>query len=193
MPNWCDTHYRILGDKDQIDELYKAIEHLKSLPEPLVKNGFGKLWLGCLVNYLGGDWQKVNCRGEITDYMRYEESLDIYTMTAWAECNEVRAFLEDKFPGLKIYYISEEPGMCEYYTNDRSGIIFYTKYMLYIEDILDQDYYLTLQEVAEAINDLGIEGLHVEPTEESIRNVLSDYEESHDDFYYSFEKFQIDN
>lgn len=193
MPNWCDTHYRILGDKNQIDELYKAIEHLKSLPEPFVKNGFGKLWLGCLVNYLGGDWQKVNCRGEITDYMRDEESLDIYTMTAWAECNEVRAFLEDKFPDISIYYLAEEPGMCEYYTNDEDGSIFHAKYMLYIEDILDGDYYWTLQEVAKAINDLGIGGLHVEPTEESINNVLSDYEESHDDFYYSFEKFQIDN
>lgn len=193
MPNWCDTHYRILGDKNQIDEIYNAIEHLKSLPEPLVKNGFGKLWLGCLVNYLGGDWQKVNCRGEITDYMRYEESLDIYTMTAWAECNEVRAFLEDKFPDISIYYLAEEPGMCEYYTNDADGRIFYTKYVLYIEDILDQNYYWTLEGVAEAINDLGIEGLHVEPYERSIRNVLSDYEESHDDFYYSFEEFQIDN
>lgn len=193
MPNWCDTHYRILGDKNQIDEIYNAIEHLKSLPEPFVKNGFGKLWLGCLVNYLGGDWQKVNCRGEITDYMRYEESLDIYTMTAWAECNEVRAFLEDKFPDISIYYLAEEPGMCEYYTNDKDGSNFHAKYMLYIEDILDEDYYWTLQEVAEAINDLGIEGLHVEPDEQSINNVLSDYEESHDDFYYSFEKFQIDN
>lgn len=193
MPNWCHTHYRILGDKNQINEIYNAIEHLKSLPKPFVENGFGKLWLGCLVNYLGGDWHKVNCRGEITDYMRYDESLDIYTMTAWAECNEVRAFLEDKFPDISIYYLAEEPGMCEYYTNDKDGSNFHAKYMLYIEDILDGDYYWTLQEVAEAINDLGIEGLHVEPDEQSINNVLSNYEESHEDFYYSFEKFQIDN
>lgn len=193
MPNWCYTHYRILGDKDQRDELYNAIKHLKSLPEPFVKNGFGNLWLGCLRNYLGGDWRTVNCRGKITDFMQNENGLDIYTMTAWGECKDVRTFLEVKFPGLKIYYISEEPGMCEYYTNDKDGSIFHAKYILYIEDILDYDYYWTLEEVSKAINDLGIEGLHVVPTEESIRNVLSDYEDSHDDFYYSFEEFQIDN
>ena len=37
---------------------------MKEQKEPSVPNGFGKTWLGCLVNALGGDYNKIHCRGD---------------------------------------------------------------------------------------------------------------------------------
>lgn len=66
MPNWASTTYIMKAEPKQAKDLYDKIESLNQMKEPLVENGFGKLWMGCLVNLLGGDWNKVYCRGEIT-------------------------------------------------------------------------------------------------------------------------------
>ena len=50
MPNWCFTEYRCCGNKGELVDLKEKLDHLNSLPEPLVENGFGKLWCGCLVS-----------------------------------------------------------------------------------------------------------------------------------------------
>ena len=68
MPNWCNTSYKFVGDKEEIADLYNKLQSLNDMPEPLVENGFGKLFLGCVVNLFGGDWKEIYCRGEI-DYM----------------------------------------------------------------------------------------------------------------------------
>ena len=59
MPNWCYTDYRCYGNKGELVELKGKLDYLSSLEKPLVENGFGKLWCGCLVSLLGGDWNKV--------------------------------------------------------------------------------------------------------------------------------------
>ena len=68
MPNWCLVSYRCYGNKGELVELKEKLDYLNSLPEPYTKNGFGKLWCGCLVSLLGGDWKEVYCRGEIDSY-----------------------------------------------------------------------------------------------------------------------------
>lgn len=47
--------------------IFWSIKRLDGRKTPLVKNGWydPKLWLGCLVKALGGDPQKVYCRGTI--------------------------------------------------------------------------------------------------------------------------------
>ena len=56
MPNWALTSYKFKGaDESQAKDLYQKIEALNKMDKPFVENGFGKLWLGCVVNYLGGD------------------------------------------------------------------------------------------------------------------------------------------
>lgn len=52
MPNWCDTQYKIVGKKEEAVDLYNKILQLQEMKEPLEPNGFGLLWLGCLVKKL---------------------------------------------------------------------------------------------------------------------------------------------
>ena len=59
MPNWCFTTYKIVGDIKEIHDLNNKLMKLDNMKEPLVPNGFGNLWLGCLVKILGGDAEKV--------------------------------------------------------------------------------------------------------------------------------------
>ncbi len=62
MPNWAYTSYRIVGKKKEVQDLYSKVQQLQNMEEPLEPNGFGNLWLGCLLTILGGDWEKVYCR-----------------------------------------------------------------------------------------------------------------------------------
>ena len=64
MPNWCSASYAIEGDAEEVKSLYKLMKRLQEQKEPSVPNGFGKTWLGCLVNALGGDYNKIHCRGD---------------------------------------------------------------------------------------------------------------------------------
>ena len=54
MANWAYTSYRIVGKKEEVTDLYNKIQQLQNMNEPLEPNGFGNLWLGCLVKLLGG-------------------------------------------------------------------------------------------------------------------------------------------
>ena len=65
--------------------------------------------------------------------------------SAWNEPHEWRKFLEDCFPGIKIYYMCEEEGMgiCE--TNDKRGTYF-PHYILYVDNE-DTDYFWSLNEL----------------------------------------------
>ena len=67
MPNLCDTQYKIIGKKEEVTDLYSKIQQLQNMNEPLEPNGFGNLWLGCLVKLLGGDYGQIYCRGHIID------------------------------------------------------------------------------------------------------------------------------
>lgn len=87
MPNWASTEYIFKAkDHEQAKDLYEKIDSLAKMEEPLVENGFGKLWMGCLVNLLGGDWNKVYCRGEIIDYNLNGDIVSISCETAWEKC-----------------------------------------------------------------------------------------------------------
>lgn len=63
MPNWCFTSVVVDGNKKDVRSLYSIMSKLESRKKPLVDNGFGNTWLGCLVTKLGGDWEKIYCRG----------------------------------------------------------------------------------------------------------------------------------
>ena len=82
MPNWNYTEYRCCGNKGELVDLKEKLDHLNSLPEPLVENGFGKLWCGCLVSLLGGDWNEIFCRGEIVDYGFFGCTLNMTLISA---------------------------------------------------------------------------------------------------------------
>ena len=194
MSNTCFTTYKVVSEnKKDVTKLFKTIKRLDGRKTPLVKNGWydPKLWLGCLVKALGGDPNKVYCRGTITFYEMEDDVLTLHTETAWAEMSETRHFIESCFPGMKIYYIEEESGCEIFNTNDSEGIYFKDRY--YLDGFDDSEYFETLEEAAVYVKE--IVGHEVEATVKAIDKALSDYveenEEDDPDCYYSFHEFTV--
>ena len=189
MPNWCDTTYKCVGDPKEVRSLYKTIKANDKRKTSRIKNAFGTLWLGNIVDSLGEDWEKLRCRGEITSYQLDGNVLTIYQNTAWCEQEGFRQCIERKFPSIKVYYREEEPGCDVFYTNDADRIYFPERYFL---DNYDEPlYYETIEEAAESVSE--IVGHDVAPTVEAIEEALNNYEEEHEDedVFYSFHEFLI--
>lgn len=189
MPNWASTGYCFKGTTEQAKDLYDKIDSLQKMKEPLIKNGFGKLWMGCLVNLLGGDWDKVYCRGEIIDYNLTDDHVSIECETAWGEMPEFRHFIEQQYPGSKIYYCVEESGNEVYATNDAEGEYFKDRYCLDFYDGLE--YFETIEVAAEFIGKRIGKTLKLDFAE--IEKVIDDYLEEHDndESWMSFHKFEV--
>ena len=130
MTNWAYTSYRIVGKKEEVQDLYSKLQKLQNMEEPLEPNSFGIMWLGCLVTILGGNWNDIYCRGKIIDFSLDDGVLSIETETAWGEMDEVRHFIEKVFPALKIYYYEEECGCEIYQINDKHGHFFSERFIL---------------------------------------------------------------
>lgn len=147
MPNWATVTRKIYGSKENLKTIEEAIVKCETAKAPIVLNGFGHLWLGCIVTALGGNWEKVMCRGEITSYCYEEDYLRVESMEAWGEQAEFRHFLEQTFAdeggvsAIRILYSCSEPGMLEYYTNDPSCDMVNVEIYITDEHGEDCDYY----------------------------------------------------
>lgn len=195
MPNWCSTDYYVLGSRKEIMDLSKRIERLENRKKSLINNGFGNTWLGNLVNNLGGDWENVYCRGEWMgrEWNKEKNTLTFTTETAWQEMKEWRKFIESCYKTIKILYVTEEPGMGIYKTNDLDEIFFKAKFVLdYGEDV---EYFETLDQAIVFIEELT--GITIEEkTVNGIQGKLDEYVEENDeeDLFYSFHEFeQVDD
>ena len=124
MANICTTNYVIEGKKDELDELYRIMKELQDMEQPLVKNGLGPTWLGCLVKALGKNPEDVLCRGIWIELERQDNRLQMTFETAWTPCYEVTQLMKTIFPSLRIYYKAEEPGCEVYLKNDAEGKYF---------------------------------------------------------------------
>ena len=196
MPNWAFTQYKIKGNSAEVVALYRTIEDLGQRKESLLPNGFGKLWLGNLVNVLGGDWEKIYCRGQILDYSLENGLLTINTETAWGECSETRHFILDKYPSLEIYYQTEEPGMCIFQTNDASGSYFPDRWLLDWNDERDSlfiyEYFHDLPAVIEYLKNNGVLTKDIYPSKGSITAALDEIQTSRpDDISWMLEEFVV--
>jgi len=187
MPNWCDTTYKCVGKKEEIQSLHATLRTLQSNKKSRVENGFGRMWLGNVIDALGGNWENFQCRGEITDFYMDGEILVIYQCTAWCEQEGFRHFLLAKFPSIKVYYCEEEPGCEVYYTNDMTGDYFPEKYLLDSDD--RHEYYETLETVASDVTRLTGQEVH---TIEEINKALDAYNEQHEaeDKFCCFHEFK---
>lgn len=155
MPNWCYTSYKIDGDSKSLTDLYNKIVYLKQLDSPLVKNGFGNLWCGCLVELLGGNWEEVDCRGEITYYSAEIDStmfhLNLQVTSAWRELAEWRQFLLKNYPKLRIIFFAEECGSSIFETNDAEGEYFIDKYKVSCVSREDTCYFSKLSDLSDYV------------------------------------------
>ena len=189
MPNWCFSQYHATGDKEQIKKLYSIMDELECMKSPgLHENGFGSTWLGNLIIKLGGDWKKIYCRGS-WDNLIYENGVISFSVeSAWGELNEVRNFIEEKFPDIKLYYQSEEPGMGIYVTNDDTGQFFPEEYYLWVENG-ETDYYDNLDDLLKDVE--KITGSKNLKTLDSCRKALETYSRSNSDLCYTLEEFEL--
>lgn len=191
MPNWCLTEYKCVGNPKEVRELHKVLKYIDRRKTTIIKNGFGKWWLGNLVTKLGGKWEDYRCRGEIIDYSLDGNILIISQSTAWCEQEGARRIIQEKFPSIKVYYREEEPGCGVYYTNDTTGDYFPETYFLDSYD--EQQYFETIEEAAECVSE--IVGHTVETTIDAIQEALEKYveqkERSGEEVFYGFHEFKV--
>lgn len=117
MPNWAYTSYYLRSSDNSAKKLYKKMLKLQNMTEPLKPNGFGTTWLGNLVEDLGKDYEKVQCRGSWDDLKLEDDVLHFSTETAWYRCTEVEDLIKEKYPEMEINFFCEESGMCIYEKN----------------------------------------------------------------------------
>lgn len=177
MPNWAYTIYIVRGDGEEVGRLHQVIKELDDRAESLLPNGFGKLWMRNLVHVLGGDWEKVYCRGEILYYdMTDDGVLRFDVESAWSELDEVRALILSRFPKLDIRFQSEEPDMDYFTTNDDSGATFSDRWLLDWEDEASnryvREYFPDLPAVAAFLKEQNIISDAIDPTESSLKTAL---------------------
>lgn len=190
MPNWAYTQYIAVGDKEQLKKLHSVMDELEGMKDPgLHENGFGKTWLGNLVIKLGGDWEKVYCRGSWDNLLLHDDGTVSFSVeSAWDELNEVREFIEKVYPGIKLYYQCEESGMCIYKTNDDTGEYFPERYYLWVEDNETQ-YHESLEELIKDVE--NITGSKNLKTLDSCKKALESYSRKSHDLCYTFEEFSV--
>ena len=190
MPNWCITDYKCVGDPKEVRALHKVLKYIDRRKTTIVRNGFGKWWLGNLVTKLGGKWEDYRCRGEIIDYSLDGEILVITQWTAWFEQEGVRKIIEEKFPSIKVYYREEEPGCGVYDTNDTTGCYFPERFFL---DNTDEPlYFETIEETSDHVSDLV--GYKVAATVDDIQEALDKYvkqQENPNDVFYCLHEFEV--
>ena len=196
MPNYAYSTYKIKGSEEEVAALHQTIQTLEQRKESLLPNGFGKLWLGNLVHALGGDWEKIYCRGQILDHSLDNGLLFISTETAWGEMSDVRHFIQFKYPSLEIYFQTEEPGMCIFQTNDHTGEYFPERWLLDWNDEAGNlylwEYFKDLPAVIEYLKNNGIITKDIQPTREAILAVLDEIQEERpDDISYMLEEFVV--
>lgn len=192
MPNWCSTDYYVLGSKKELSDLNRKMERLGNRKKSLIKNDFGNTWLGNLVKSLGGDLEKVYCRGEwmCREYNKEKNTLTFTTETAWREMDEWRKFIESCYKTIKLLFVTEELGCGIYQTNDKDRVFFKSKYILdYGEDI---EYFETIDQAVEFIENLI--GLKIEDkTVNGIQRAMDNYvekNEDEEDLFFSFHEFE---
>ena len=187
MPNWCDTTYKCVGNPKEIRALKKVLDANFKRKNSRLPNGFGKCWIGNIIDQLGYDWEKYRCRGEITDYSLDQDVLTIYQQTAWCEQEGFRQFIEKTFPSITVYYQEQEPGCEVFYTNSFD----YFPEHYFLDSYEDWEYFESLGKAAKYTG--KIVGHEVEADVNAIQSALDDYVEKMDDedIYYSFHEFKL--
>ncbi len=196
MPNWCITNYVITGREDEVAAVHKTLQKMQAR-KTLLPNDWGSMWLGNIVRLLKKDWRKIYCRGWITDFnLIAPDRIDLTVESAWGELDEVRMLVLNNSESLKIFYQSEEPGMCIFQTNDKTGEYFPDKYLLDWNDeaknLYIYEYFRELPAVLSYLKENGVITTDIEPTKEGIIAVLDKIQEERpDDISWMFEEFEI--
>lgn len=149
MPNWAICEYRLVSETSEVKDLYERMKRLQEMKTPLKPNGFGTTWLGNLVEDLGVDFNKVQCRGSWDGLYLDDDILSFSTETAWYRCTEVEDLIKEKYPSIEIAFRCEEPGMAIYEKNN--NVFFPEDYIIDFED--DDTRYCDEEEALQELSD----------------------------------------
>lgn len=202
MPNWCDTTYYCVSDKkEDIKELVNVLKTLDIQSD--IDNHGGDIYIRSVVSVLGGDYENLSLRGSVIGYDDLGDGVVMHQLTAWSELSDFREFLEFRFPGMKIYYLADEPGNGFLETNDFLGQYITARYVLEIMDDrkkieLSRDYYSSLEEVIddlETITGLDYPKHFSRNNVDNVRNfadiIESDLSSEENKVYVNFDKIDI--
>ena len=127
MPNWCSTNIVIRNEnEDAIRNLESEFKKAFECHE--IANGFGDMWLGNILSYLGYTEKQVlygniSCRGEVVDMFSHGKELRIYTDTAWVPMLEPFMLMVEKYASdSELIYDATEGGCGIHCTNDDSMV-----------------------------------------------------------------------
>lgn len=193
MPTLCNTTYKCVGDKKEIQSLYYLIQQMQQSDKPIIENESGNMWLGNLVTLLGADWNQYSCRGKITFYLLEDNVLTIEQETAWLEQKGIRELINDKFPSIKVYFTDENFEDYYFSTNDKDGI--YCKHRYFIDS--SEDGFMEFDDIeslAEFVSKMTESKINADLIE--VRATIAEYtdkiEEAGDDYFYcNFYEYQI--
>lgn len=149
MADFYLSEFIVVGNTNQLISLHDVMKELENTEDSLVENGFGNRWLGNLVIKLGGDWEKIYCRGSWEnlgiekDFSKLYFDFDI----AHGSVSEMIQFINSIYPDIKLYYQTLDQDILE--TNDTQGIYFPQRYCFGINGWWD--YYSTVEELKEHI------------------------------------------
>lgn len=151
MPNNCLSIFKIVGKREDISDLFHKlytlwditsqyhnayiIAHKEKKPLPVkppeVLHGGSHLDLCDIVNYFGGDADKIDCRGYVETFeFEDENTIKICTDTAYNPMQEVWATIIVGYESLKYFFVSDEIGSGCFYNNDTTGEHFSDKYFI---------------------------------------------------------------
>lgn len=151
MANNCLSIFKIVGKREDIADFFHKLYELwditsqyrnayllahkenKPLPAqpPEVLHGYSHLDLCDVVNYFGGDANRIDCRGFVETFeFEDENTIKICTDTAYVPMQEVWATAIVGYESLKYLFISDEIGSECFYNNDRDKEHFSDKYFI---------------------------------------------------------------
>lgn len=181
MPNWCNTNYAVRGPKEEIDKLFDTMTELQNMKEPLVENGFGVTWLGCLVKKLGAEPKNVYCRGSWSGLRRKEGDDTVIffdTEHAWSRPEEVEELIMKVYPALETFYLEEELGMDIFQTNDLYQE-FFPETIIIDEESEGTEYY-TMEDALKRLSELKGEPVKNWEEAEAFCKAINDAQDEND-------------
>lgn len=119
MPNLADVRYLMYDTKENIQELYNAIQKSQKEGNSLIYH---------IIESLGIDTKNMYLRGTILDVIKEDDFIDLVLETAWDWQPDFLNALKSRFENMEIYFSCEESGLALYVTN--SFEIFPSKYII---------------------------------------------------------------
>lgn len=150
MPNWCDTTYKIYGDKNDVQKLARIARYSLS-------NKRNSGWIGYFIDKLKDKNTPKETvefayqRGWIIDWNLDDTDsenpiLTLYCDIAWGENPNWRYFIEEKL-NVNIEYLAIEPG-CQVFLSNSDE--YADKYQLSIDN--DVHYCFGTEQVLQTVN-----------------------------------------